>query len=199
MNFTLSRIAALAVLPLLTLTVPSLASSLDLRPNPWEISLSPGMAVPLDVYGSILHDDSFALQGSVLAPINSWMSAGLEVGHAFKHQGSYGLEYSTLHVTPVIEFGAWRTLGAMALKPYVAFGGGLYNVTAEMSDPVLDSLGLDLKETESYGGFNYGAGVLFKLTDSLAFGPEVRHHTVFISDAPDYQYFTGGARLALLF
>jgi opacity protein-like surface antigen len=171
----------------------------------FEFSVAPGAAIPTDVDSNDISNGAF-LQGSFFAPVTSWLSAGLETGYAFKANHPYNVpapfavnsRVSVLQVTPAIEIGRWYKTSFGGVKPYLAYGGGYYQVHAEIdaSSP-FDSF--SEHRTEGHGGFNYGGGALFALGSHVAVGPDVRYHQVFMSNVSDYKYLTATMRLAVLF
>jgi outer membrane protein W len=171
----------------------------------YEFSVSPGAAIPTDVESNLISNGAF-LQGSFLAPVTPWLSAGLETGYAFKANHPYDVpapfavssRVSVLNVTPTIEIGRWYKTSFGGVKPYLAYGGGYYQVHTEV-DASTPFGGFSEHRTDGHGGFNYGAGALVALGSHVAVGPDVRYHQVFMSDVPDYKYLTATMRLAVLF
>jgi len=184
------------------------------RSGRWDLSLQGGAAIPVgdNIIGSN-PSTSPLIQGSLFYNANSWMSLGMEIGYSTDHAqhftgqaiglhngiyswtGSYKGNYKlkVLQVTPEIEIGSWFG----SFKPYLTFGGGFYRTEETVESDIWWVLP-NQSNTSSYGGINGGGGLLYKLGENFATGPDIRYQRIFMT-GQSFSYLATELRLSYLF
>jgi opacity protein-like surface antigen len=142
-----------------------------------------------------------AVKASLMWQATPVLGLGLEAGYALHPEedfflpgigNAFGLTYkrTVLQVTPEIQLGSWMGI----VKPYLTLGGGLYRIHEEIGSFLFSPL----KTTHNYAGINAGGGLLIKIADNVAFGPDIRYHRILTSDDA-FHYVDATIRLALSF
>jgi len=83
------------------------------------------------------------------------------------------------------------------IRPYAAVGFGFYNLDVQ-SHFILNGLPAVASDSNTYSGFNVGGGILLRLREEWAIGPDVRYHHVFAS-GNDFHFLATTLRFAFFF
>ena len=210
MNSRTTRLIFASLSLVARLAVPVLANDPSETPG-WEISLSPGAAIPVQDNANGLPDgqykNSFVGQASIIRAISSDIGLGLEGGYSTGHDYDFQLDPFTQYwlapsdnvriaqLTPILELGRWFG----TVKPYVILGGGLYNVKETVEANFL-GYRYSATQSENFAGANGGVGLLVRVGDHLSLGPDLRYHRIFAGNKGfDFHYVTTSFRLAFLF
>jgi hypothetical protein len=179
--FARSRAALGLALTLLCVAVPSLSAQAPTR-NPLTLGLMGGATVPVGDFGD---DAEVGFHGGALV---GWMPQGLPIvirGELQYHRNNLKLEFleevspvplddASGHSTLTVA-GAALEVGLMpssaAVRPFVLVGAA--NYSAKISVKVE---GLEVSDTESAFGFNFGGGLRFRVGNANVL-VESRLHT----------------------
>jgi len=165
-------------------------SAQDGADRTWQISLTPGIHLPIGDLADDFEDDGLdagmgfsagltaqrylgedILDGNVslLAGIDYFLIAGGEEDFGPFTVDADGSAWG------FTGGGRYSFFGDRDWTPYVQAAVGIYMVEAEIS---VEGPGVDLEvsDDETAFGFNIGGGLDWLLTDSIAVGPQVRYH-----------------------